>query len=437
MSVTRSKRISVVLVLAVAAGGIGVWYTAFASADDSVAYRFVNVESGDIERVVSSTGTLEAVTTVQVGTQVSGIVSEILADFNDGVDEGQVIARIDPTILESTVRDAETTLARNLAQLRQAQSENSRTESLWSAGLASEIERETAQYALEVAQQAVNSAEIALERARQNLSYATIYAPISGTVIERNVDVGQTVAASLSAPQLFLIADDLSRMQMLASVDESDIGLLRHGQAARFTVQAYPDAEFAGVVSQVRLQSTVQDSVVTYTVVVDVDNRDRRLLPGMTATVDFVVETAEDVLKVPNAALRFTPTEEVLAAAQQARASGADGGRSPSRSGEGLSASSSGEGRSASSPKASAGAGSGASGSRIWYLDEGARLTAARVRVGISDGQWTEIRGAEIQGAEIHAGMQVVAGVVQQASSVANPFQSTSTQSRPPRGPGF
>jgi HlyD family secretion protein len=197
---------------------------------------------------VSSTGKLEPVTKVAVGTQVSGIISEILADFNDQVQKGQVVARIDPTLLESAVRDAQANLARNLAQFQQLQSEYNRIEKLSREGLVSQTEYDTAKYSLAVGRETVSSSEIALARAKQNLSYATIYAPISGTVIERNVDVGQTVAASFPAPQLFLIANDLRRMQILATVDESDIGRVHEGQSVRFRVQAYPDRTFEGTV---------------------------------------------------------------------------------------------------------------------------------------------------------------------------------------------
>src|SRR5690606_22521268 len=174
-------------------------------------------------------------------------------------------------------------------------------------------------YQLQVAEAGMRSAQVAYDRAVRNLGYTEIYAPIDGIVVDRNVDVGQTVAASLSTPQLFLIAQDLSEMQILASVDESDIGVIREGQEVYFTVQAYPDETFAGTVKQVRLQSTTQENVVTYTAVVSVQNPDGRLLPGMTATVEFVTGSAEDALLVPNAALRFRPTQEMLAAAGPAQ----------------------------------------------------------------------------------------------------------------------
>jgi len=284
----RITWIAVVLILA----GVTFWFLGRRGAGAERTYRFVTVEHGKLESLVSSTGTLGAVTTVQVGTQVSGIIAKILVDFNDRVTSGQTIALIDTTLLASAVRDARANLERAQAELAQAEREFRRLQSLYDETLVAETEFNLAQYALDVARANGKSAQISLERAKQNLDYATIRAPISGTVIERNVDVGQTVAASFSAPQLFLIANDLASMQILASVDESDIGQIKEGQQARFTVQAYPDESFTGTVRQVRLQSTTLENVVNYTVVVDVENPAGKLLPGMTATVDFIIEGA-------------------------------------------------------------------------------------------------------------------------------------------------
>ncbi len=294
------------LVLAAAA-----WLISGARKSDTSEYRFATVERGDLEATVSSTGTLSAVTTVQVGTQVSGKVVAIHADFNDRVKQGELIAQIDPVLLQQTVRDAQAGLERNQAQLEQTRREYERNKLLFERKVLTEIDFNTAKYAYDVALANVKSAQVTLERARQNLAYTNIYAPIDGVVVERDVDVGQTVAASLSAPQLFLIANDLAQMQILASVDESDIGVIHEGQSARFTVQAYPNETFTGRVKQVRLQSKTTENVVNYTVVVSVSNANGKLLPGMTATIDFMTGSAKDVLLVPNAALRFRPTEEM------------------------------------------------------------------------------------------------------------------------------
>lgn len=402
------RAISVVAVLLVAAAFV--WFLRRQDGNGASGYRFVTVERGDIESIVSSTGTLDAVTTVQVGTQVSGIIDKIFVDFNDEVHAGQVIALIDTTLLASSVRQAEADLERNEAQLRYAEREHERVRELHAQSLAAEKEFNAAQYELELARANTKAARVALEKAKQNLTYATILAPVSGTVIERNVDVGQTVAASFSAPQLFLIANDLARMQILAAVDESDIGAIEEGQLARFTVQAYPDEVFAGTVRQVRLQSTNEENVVNYTVVVDVANDDGRLLPGMTATVDFVTDRASDVLMVANAGLRFRATEEMMAELRARRQRENSGGPDTMR-GEG-----------SRRPTNAA---------MIFYLDADGKLAATRVRTGLSDGQKTVIEGADVQ-----AGMEIIAGVGQAAQSNAtNPFQSQQRQG-PPRPPG-
>jgi len=406
------------------------------SGNEESSFRFVAVELGDLEQVVSATGSLDAVTTVQVGTQVSGIINDVFVDFNDDVEEGQIIARLDRTLLEIAVSEAQSNLTRSQAQFEFVDRNFQRTKSLFEQQLVSEAEFNQAEYDMRTAEAAYESSRISLDRARRNLGYATIYAPISGKVVERNVDPGQTVAASMSTPQLFLIANDLSEMQILASVDESDIGAIEEGQDVRFTVQAYPDDTFTGTVSQVRLQSKVQENVVNYTVVVNVRNDDGRLLPGMTATVEFLVQTATDVLKVANAALRFRPPEALMAGLierqravfEQRRAereaAGETGGQ-PNAEG--------GEGREGGRPGGREGFGGqrggvgGAGGfnrddiATLYYLDDEGQFAAMRARKGITDGQYTEILGRNIE-----EGLQVIAAVTtgsSNESSSTNPFQ--------------
>jgi HlyD family secretion protein len=311
---TKKTRFAVGAIV-VAAGALGLWIYRNAEAHEAPAYRFATVTRGNLESTVSATGSLSAVTTVQVGTQVSGQVSQILVDFNDRVKKGQLLARIDPTLQQQTVLDAQAGLVRAQADLDRSKAEYDRNKTLYDQKVLTATEFTTAQYNYTVAQASVKSAQVALDRARKNLAYTEIYAPIDGVVVQRNVDVGQTVAASLSAPQLFLIANDLSQMQILANVDESDIGLIHEGQDVRFTVQAYPNQTFSGKVKQVRLQSTTTENVVNYTVVVSVDNPKGTLLPGMTATVEFLTGSAENALVVPNAALRFRATPEMMAEA--------------------------------------------------------------------------------------------------------------------------
>jgi HlyD family secretion protein len=229
------RKLAIVVVVALAVAAF-FWQKSRTSAQ-AASYRLVTLERTDLESTVSATGNLEAVTTVEVGTQVSGIISEIHADFNDHVEAGQVIAVLDKTVLAIAVREAQANLDRSLAEQTRAQREFDRIRPLFEKGLSNAAEFNQAEYAKRAADATVNSSQLSLERAKQNLTYATIIAPISGTVLERDVDVGQTVAASLSAPRLFVLAGDLSRLQILASVDESDIGRIRPGQTARFSVQ--------------------------------------------------------------------------------------------------------------------------------------------------------------------------------------------------------
>lgn len=276
--------IVIVLVLAVAA--VGFWKFRDSRAAEPTSYRLVEITKGNLASVVAATGNLQPVTTVQVGTQVSGIVEQVLVDFNSHVTAGQVIARIDKTLLISAVSSSRAQLERIEAEQRHAEAEYQRLSELHDQKMISDSEFNTAQYNRDAARASVKSAKVDLERAERNLGYATITSPIDGIVVQRSIDPGQTVQASFSAPQLFQIAGDLTAMQILVSVDESDIGQIKVGLPVKFTVQAYPDDSFAGTVRQVRLQSVTQENVVTYIAVVDVPNADQRLLPGMTAYVD-------------------------------------------------------------------------------------------------------------------------------------------------------
>jgi HlyD family secretion protein len=406
---------------------IAAWLLARGERGEVSPYRFATVERGDLEAIVSATGKLSAVTTVQVGTQVSGQVDRILVDFNDRVKQGQLIARIDPTLQEQEVRDAQAGVERNQAELEQAQREYDRNLQLFERKVLTEIEFNTAKYALAVARANLKSAQVTLDRARKNLAYTEIFAPIDGIVVERNVDVGQTVAASLNTPQLFLIANDLAHMQILASVDESDIGMIRRDQAVRFSVQAYPNVTFQGTVQQVRLQSATVENVVNYTVVVAVENPDGKLLPGMTATVEFVTGSVSNALLVPNAALRFRPTEAMFTEVRAKRGEVADA-QSQSRSGRARNA---GADRGNNSPGAAGPGRRPANAAMLWYLDNG-QLEMVRARTGITDGQRTQVESDELR-----EGMQIIVGVTQgaQTGASSSPFQAP-MQAGPQRPPG-
>jgi HlyD family secretion protein len=308
--------------VAIVAGVVA--YTQVARSDSTGAPITAPVTRGSIVETVDATGTIQPVTTVQVGTQVSGTIKSLAADFNTTVRRGQVIAVLEPSLFQTQVEQAKATVAKLQADAERAAVEVSdtqaklrRAQELSAQQLISRSDLETAVTAANQAQAQVKSAQAQivqaraqLEQAQVNLGHTVITAPIDGVVVARSVDVGQTVAASMQAPTLFVIAGDLSHMQVLASVDESDIGRVRQGQAVSFTVDAYPGETFTGTVSQVRLQPTVDQNVVSYTTVIDVPNRSRKLKPGMTAGVSIEIARADDVLRVPASALRFGASQE-------------------------------------------------------------------------------------------------------------------------------
>lgn len=307
----RNLTVGAIVVVLVAA--IGAWFARGAKAENASPYRTGQITMGTVESTVTSTGRLTAIQSVAVGTQVSGMVIELHADYNDRVREGQLLAKIDPILQEQSLRNAEASLLRVKAALDQAIRDSIRSKTLYDQQIITESEMDNVNYSLLSARANLTSAEVSREQAARNLEYTSIYSPIDGVVVERNVEIGQTVAASMSAPQLYLLATDLKNIEILANVDESDIGLVRAGMPVRFTVSAYPNDSFQGVVRQIRLASSTSENVVKYTAVIAVDNSDLRLAPGMTAEVDFIAERAENVFVVPNAALRFRPTDEMIA----------------------------------------------------------------------------------------------------------------------------
>ena len=422
----KKLKITVATVALASLGGTA-WFYQRADGKEAPQYRTAAVTRGSLKSTVSATGTLQAVRTVQVGTQVSGQVSQIYVDFNDQVKKGQLLARIDPTLQQQAVEDAQAQLDKAQATFSAAQDDYNRNKALFDARVLTAAEFESSKSNFSVQQAAVKSAQIAVDRAKQNLSYTSIYSPIDGVIVERNVDVGQTVAASLSAPQLFLIANDLSEMQILAAVDESDIGQIKDNQPVQFTVQSYPGQQFNGTVKQVRLQSTTTDNVVNYTAVVAVKNDAGKLLPGMTATVAFTTASATDVLTVPSAALRIKPTAAMLS---DAGVDTARGGRTRASAGTTSGGASNRPAQASGQPRTfnrSAQSSAGASSNRgtIWYLDANKTLHLARVQTGLSDGQKTEVTGKDL-----NEGMQVVISVASAdaapataAASSSNPFQ--------------
>jgi HlyD family secretion protein len=324
------KKLLFLLILLGAAGG-GWWY--FQNRKPELPeYNTETVYKGDITQVVTATGTLKPVINVTVGCQISGTIQELFADFNSKVKEGDVIAKLDPASYQAIVRQAQGELANAKATLELAETTAKRKEELVKQNAATQAEMDTAIASLHQAQAGVTIREGALEKAQVDLNRCTIYSPIDGTVISRSVDVGQTVAASLSAPNLFTIANDMASMQIEASVSEADIGSLAEGQNVEFTVDAFPYSPFNGVVEQIRNSPVTVQSVVTYSVIVRVKNDELKLKPGMTANVSITVAQRKGIVRVPNSALRFKlPEPTTTTGGERPKSGGKQKGVKPER----------------------------------------------------------------------------------------------------------
>ncbi|HUW36339.1 MAG TPA: efflux RND transporter periplasmic adaptor subunit [Rhodocyclaceae bacterium] len=357
----RSFRALIALVLLLVAAGAGTYFWArMKTPNPAERYRTATLERGDLTQMASANGTLNPVMLVTVGTQVSGTVKKWYADFNDRVEQGQILLELDPALYQAQARQSEAGLASAQSQLKLAQANDSRTRALFKQEYVTRQDLDISAQAVAAARAAVAAARAQVDHDRINLAYTVIRSPVSGVVVSRQVDVGQTVAASFQTPTLFTIAQDLSKMQIDSSYAEADVGSLKVGQPVIFRVDAYPNRSFKGVVRQVRLNPTTQQNVVTYDVVVAVDNPELILMPGMTAYVDIIVATRQDVLLVPNAALRFRPAE--------------------------------------TKTRQEAVAGDGAKGAAgTVYVLAGGRPKAVGVRVGITDNRNTEIVAGELK----------------------------------------
>ena len=303
------KFVIVVAILAAVAFGVKTFF--FDAETDTAAGPLVStkVTLATIATTISATGTLEPVDQVEVGTQVSGDISKIYVDFNSKVNKGQVIAELDKSKLRATLTQAELAYKSAQSDFKYKESTYNRVKKLSESNSASAVELETAEYNMNSAKLAVEKSLNDVNQAKLNLSYATIKSPISGVVLKRAVEVGQTVAASMSTPTLFVIAKDLSQMKVMADVDEADIGQVKAGQRVEFTVDAFQNDKFSGTVQEVRLSPTTTSNVVTYTVVISAENPDQKLLPGMTATCTIVTQEIEDAVSIPVKALKFTPAD--------------------------------------------------------------------------------------------------------------------------------
>ena len=366
MTIMRRPKARIIGILVLLALLIGVGGVAWLRSEKSPKYRTAPVERGEITATISASGTLNAVITVQVGSQISGKIKHLYADFNSRVEKGQLIARIDPDTLEAKVNQAKADVDNAKVAVKDAKIKRDSRAALFQEGGISQEERDSAQASYDSATARVEAALAALRAAQVDLDRSYIYAPVNGVVIARNVDVGQTVAASLQAPTLFLIAEDLNKMQVDTNVDEADISRIQVGQQVSFTVDAFPGEEFKGQVVQIRQAPIVQQNVVTYNVVVAVVNPDLKLKPGLTANVRILVDRRANTLKIPNAALRFRP---------------------PSPDGEPLAAQEKTRGP-----------------SQLWILDDG-RLSGVAVKLGLSDEYFTEVLEGDVK-----EGQSVVVG---------------------------
>jgi HlyD family secretion protein len=421
-----NKKILIMIFIVIVVVGAVLAMTVFKNGNtNEVAYKMEAVDIGNIQAVVDTTGTLNPVTTVDVGSQVSGKIQDLFVDFNSQVKKGQIIAKIDPELFETRVSQSEANYQSSKASLDKSKLtlENNkrkyeRAKNLFEKELISFEEKETAetQYFSAVADLQSSEARLAqaksqLDTSKVDLKNTIILSPIEGVVINRNFNVGQTVAASFQAPVLFQIANDLSKMQVECSVDEADIGKVKEGQKVSFTVDAFPNDKFFGEISQVRYSPEVISNVVTYTTIVEVDNPDIKLRPGMTATVSMVVGEAIKKLRVPNAALRFNPSQEVLMAYFEKMKA-----KMAAQRGDGEQTSSAAAGnKSNQGPRSGGfmgfGMGSGAGKSRmkdsgrVWILDDAGELKMIFIRIGVTDNVFTEVTGGELK-----EGIEVITG---------------------------
>lgn len=301
--------IAMILVVVIA---VAVWLLSGGKKEEQINFKQEKVATHTLQNSITATGTIEAVTSVTVGTQVSGIVNKLYVDYNSVVKKGQVIAELDKTNLISELNTAKANLASTESNLSYQSANMKRYQTLYKKGLVSADEYENALLAYRQAKEQVASSRENVQKAQTNLGYATITSPIDGTVISKSVEEGQTVAASFNTPELFTIAKDLKNMQVIANVDEADIGGVAVGNRVNFTVDAYPDDTFEGVVKQVRLEATTTNNVVTYEVVISAPNADLKLKPGLTANVTIFTKEQANILSVANKALRFTPTKETV-----------------------------------------------------------------------------------------------------------------------------
>ncbi len=366
------------------------------------------VERGSISNTITATGTLEATNTVEVGTQVSGVIEKLYVDFNSEVKKGQLIAELDKSTLKSSLETAEADLDKATAEYEYQEKNLARMQTLYDKGVLSQSDYDEAVYNYKLTKANLKSSKANVEKAERNLGYANIYSPIDGVVLNRAVEEGQTVAASMSTPELYTITNDLSVMQVEADVDEADIGMVKVGQNVDFTVDAFPDDTFKGAISEIRLQPNEDSNVITYTVIVTVQNPDMKLKPGMTASITAYVEVANDVLLAAGKALRFTPDQAVMEEMMKSMpqgdmmppkgAGGPQMGEGGPQMGEGGSNM---MGGGMPGPPPGMGMDESDSSIKMVWVKQGEMIHPARVETGINDGTQVEILSGLNEGDEL------------------------------------
>lgn len=366
-----NKKKTLVIAAVAAIATLAVWLLSGGKKEEKITFDTAAVAPANIMNSITATGTIEPVTSVTVGTQVSGIVSKLFVDYNSVVKKGQVIAELDKTNLMSQLNTAKTQLATAQSQLNYQTANYKRYKTLFEKGLVAADDFDNAKLSYTQAKEQVVSAKEEVQRAQTNLGYATITSPIDGVVLSKSVEEGQTVAASFSTPELFTIAQDLTNMQVVADVDEADIGDVKEGERVTFTVDAYPDDTFEGKVKQVRQEATTTNNVVTYEVVISAPNADLKLKPGLTANVTIYTAERKGVLSVPSKALRFIPQKETVGKMKIVDVANAK--------------------------------------NKVWTI-EGNSIVAHKVNIGMTDGTNTQIVGGIAEGTKVITGLNVTGG---------------------------
>lgn len=366
-----NKKKALVIAAVAAIATLAVWLLSGGKKEEKITFDTAAVAPANIMNSITATGTIEPVTSVTVGTQVSGIVSKLFVDYNSVVKKGQVIAELDKTNLMSQLNTAKTQLTTAQSQLNYQTANYKRYKTLFEKGLVAADDFDNAKLSYTQAKEQVASAKEEVQRAQTNLGYATITSPIDGVVLSKSVEEGQTVAASFSTPELFTIAQDLTNMQVVADVDEADIGDVKEGERVTFTVDAYPDDTFEGEVKQVRQEATTTNNVVTYEVVISAPNADLKLKPGLTANVTIYTAERKGVLSVPSKALRFTPQKETVGKMKIVDAANAK--------------------------------------NKVWTI-EGNSIVAHKVNIGMTDGTNTQIVGGIAEGTKVITGLNIMGG---------------------------